>query len=489
MKKILLAVGHKQLEDYLKLQLENEYEFIGTVVYKEGILNAVKQKNPDIVIVRETLPGNSNIMSIIYEIRANFQNVRIIFLAGNREPGDELLATLVSYGIYDILYGENIPAQQIISLVKKGNLYKDVKHLQPVPLLDEKRNKMLFKPPKAEIETKIIEVTKEVIIETENEEKETIVEEKKEEKTPLWKNITLPKRKEKKEEIPRKDEDTEVKPHQKINSTFQNSSIPNKEKIITFVGGRSGVGTTSIAINMAFLLAKEGNKVIFVELNNKYPSASYWYELGLIDEGIDTFSSYLQKKEYEKLKQTVIKGQEIKEKDSSLKNSYKLFPDNLDFLFFSKEYLSGIKEKEEIKSIKELYLYLLYQMGYDFVILDVPSDVTNKATQDALVFSNLVFSVITQDISSIGYHIFNLNSLQKKGIDIHSKNNYIINKYVNSQFNEKEIKEWINVDTISIVPECSKDFITANLEGIPIVIKESNPELVSSIKKIKNIIK
>ena len=475
MQKILLAIGYRELEDYLKLQLDNEYEFVGEVVYKEGIVKTVEQKTPDIVIIRETLPGKPNIMSIIYKIRANFPNVRIIFLAGNREVGDELLATLVNYGIYDILYGENIPAQQIISLIKKKNIYNDIKHLQPIPSLDEERNKILFKPPEAEI----IEVTKEVIIDKDKE-----IEDKPEEKKSIFKNITMPIKKENFNIFKNKDNISQ--------ECFQNEiSQPqsSKEKIITFIGGKDGVGATSLAINTAFSLAMQGNNVIFVEIDKKYPAVSYWYELGLIDEGIDTFVTYLNKNNYEKLNQTIVKSKNIKNKDSSMKDSYKVFPNTLDFLFFSKEYLSGIKEKREIQNIKELYLYLVYQMGYDFVVLDVPSDITDRVTQDALVFSNLIFSVITQDISSIGYHIFNLNELQKKGININPKNNYIINKYVKSDFNEKAIKEWIGVDNVLVVPEYSKEFIEANLKGIPIIIKENNPELVNSIKKITNIIK
>ena len=44
---------------------------------------------------------------------------------------------------------------------------------------------------------------------------------------------------------------------------------------------KTWVGTTSLAVNTAFLLAEKGNKVVFVELNDTNPSVSYWYELGL----------------------------------------------------------------------------------------------------------------------------------------------------------------------------------------------------------------
>ena len=485
MEEILLAIGHKDLEDYIKLQLGEKYEFVGEVVYKEAILTSVKQKNPDIVIIRETLPGKPNIMSIVYEIRANFQDIRIIFLAGNRKVGDELLTTLVNYGIYDILHGENILAQELIALIEYPNTYNDIKYLQPVPLLDENRNKVLFEPPEAEIRTEVIEVTKEIVIGDAPviKNREYPIERESDTQTEDNKGISI------------KNPFKEIMKLPRINLLKETSNIPkevnhgnrhntDKQKIITFVGGKHGVGTTSLAVNTAFLLAERGNKVVFVELNDINPSVSYWYELGLVDEGIDTFVNYLAQNEYSKIEKALIKGGELKKKESPMKKSYKKYPDTIDFLFFSKEYISGLNKRELRGSIKEMYLYLLYQMGYDFVVLDVSPDISNKEVQDALVFSNIVFSVITQDVSTVGYHLFNLNALEKTGINILSKNNYIVNKYVNSSFHDKEIKKWIEVDKLFIVPNYSREFIEANIEGLPVVIGGKNIELTSYLKEI-----
>jgi|GEM_PF-2913335 len=512
-KKILLAVGHKELEDYLKGQL-TDYEFVGESVYKEIVIKSIKQTSPDIVIIRETLPGKMNIISLIYEVRTNFPDVRIIFLAGNRKVGDELLATLVNYGVYDILYGENIHAQEIVGLVKVKNTYNDIKYLQPVPLLDEKRDKILFEAPKEIIK-------KEVIIKNEDKEfegdKEISGNEGKKEdknnneaddkkidssnsKIPIINHLF---KKDKKEE---KNIDQNVGKNKSENKTLSpestKSEINKKEKsnkeivikekvivkgkIIAFVGGKSGVGNTSIAVNTAFSLAKNGSKVIFVELNEKYPAVPYWYDLGFIDEGIDTFAGYIKNNDYEKINKTIITKNILENKNSELSSNYKCFPDTLDFLFFSKEYLSGIKEKADKKNIKDLYFYLLHQLEYDFVILDVPSDVNDTMTYEALMFSNMFFSVITQDISSIGYLLFNLKELGRKGVNI-EKNNYIINKYISSDFGEEEIKEWLNVKKVFVVPELSKDFILANFEGIP-VAEIGNSAFLNAIKNVTDII-
>lgn len=485
-KKVLLAVGHRQLEEYLESQLDKEFEFVGTTVYREGILRAVGQKSPDIVVIRETLNGSENIMSIVYSIRANYPDVRIIFLAGDREPGDELLAALVNYGVYDILNGSNIPAQRIVSLIRRGNSYNDVKHFQPVPLLDEERNKMLFEAPEGKKgEVEIIEVIREVevgnkgqtfiesdpIYEPRDEEDEEDEEDKKD-KGKLIDKIRFPK-------IP-----TIKQKREKEVQTFSGLGSIASEKIITFIGGKSGVGTTSIAINTAFLLASKGYEVIYVEFNEKYPAVSYWYELGLTSCGIDSCIEALNQKKYGEIKKAIIKTKNLKEIPSSMQRNYKVFPNTLDFMFFSKEYLSGLKKELKGQNSKELFLHLMYQLGYDFVIIDVSSDMENEATQNGLIFSNRVFSVITQDVSSVGYHMFNINNLEKKGIDIISKSNYVVNRYTRSNFSLKDIGGWIETDKLLTVPAYEKDFINANLDGLPVVMHSKNPELISSIERI-----
>ena len=132
-KKVLLAVGHRQLEEYLEAQLNKEFEFVGTTVYREGILRAIGQKSPDIVVVRETLNGTENIMSIVYSIRTNYPDVRIVFIAGNRIRR-RTSYTLVNYE-FTIFQMVQI-YQHKNSFTHKPNIY--VMHFQPVPLLDEK---------------------------------------------------------------------------------------------------------------------------------------------------------------------------------------------------------------------------------------------------------------------------------------------------------------------------------------------------------------
>lgn len=518
MEKVLLAVGFRQLEEYLEKQLRKEFVFIGNTVYREGIIRAIGQKKPDIVVIRETLSGNENIMSIIYEVRSKYPKTRIVFVAGNRDPGDELLANLVNYGVYDILQGEKIQANQIISLIRQPNEYKDVKHLQPVPILDEQKNRVLFQAPQATEK----EIIKEIYLEKESQSEE-IVEEKKQfsiekEKSPKIsqpymdddneEDLSIEKDKQKKgffsklteiadvtkidrEEKPKKEE--KQKKETKIKETLTSPNINqienSRQKIITFIGGKGGVGTTSLSLNTAILLAKRNYKVMYIEFNDIMPSASYWYQLGLVDDGIDTCLEALDGNRLDKISDAIISSKSLKEKDSTMKKNYKKLPNSLDFLFFSQHYLAN-REKIDIdlSTSKELYLHLLFQADYDFVVLDVPYDISNQATVNGLIYSNKIFTVVTQDVCTIGYNLFNLHELESRGINLKKKNNYIVNKFEKTNLSLKEIKEWIGTDNLITVPLANKDFVNSNLMGLPISLYTKNQELKNALTSIEKII-
>lgn len=519
MEKILLAVGFRQLEDFLEKQLKKEYIFVGTTVYREGIIRAIGQKNPDVVIIRETLEGNENILSIIYEIRTKFPKIRVVFIAGKREPGDALLATLVNYGIYDILQGEKIRAQEVVALIRKPNEYKNVQHLQPVPMLDERRNEVLFQAPSAMIQER--EVIKEIYIEkgnhapvekqpvgkglnTKKQEKEPsniVMEEKTvEEVVKQTKNVenvvektvekiqkNVSKEGAKKSFLDKLMSKSEISP-----SLGQNMTSTTKQKIITFMGSKSGVGNSSLAFNTALSLAQKGLKTIYLEFNDKTPAVSYWYELGFVEDGIDSALIALESNNFEKVEEAIVKSANLKKSESLMQKNYRKFPNSLDFMFYSNKFLTRendeLEQKVDMGLSKELFLYLMFQLDYDFIILDVPSDIHHPVTANALIYSNKVFMTLTQDVSTIGYSIYKMNELNKAGVNISKKLFYLINKFEKADLSLKEIEEWIEVDNMTTIPTLNKEFVNANFLGLPVSLYTKNSGLRSAFQKIEKLI-
>ena len=160
MKKVLLAIGNRPIEEFIQSTLKDEFHFVGTSTYREGILNNIEKNVPDIIILREGLKGSQNISEIIYQIRRNYEGIRIIFITGTREAGDELLAMLVNLMIFDILANQQVNANDIISLVREPNAYQHVAHLQPKMVIDDKSKKLLFDSPGA---TSVVQTVEKVV--------------------------------------------------------------------------------------------------------------------------------------------------------------------------------------------------------------------------------------------------------------------------------------------------------------------------------------
>lgn len=134
--KILYAVQAKSMEDMLTAVLREKTNGavvnVGTAGYREQVIPALKQSAPDILIYREGLKGGLDIFKLMREIREEFPNVRIIFLATRQETASKLLCSLVFLGIYDIINGDSIPIEVIIDHVLHPHNFADVaKYFHP----------------------------------------------------------------------------------------------------------------------------------------------------------------------------------------------------------------------------------------------------------------------------------------------------------------------------------------------------------------------
>lgn len=143
-KKILLAIQSRQLEEMIEIGLKGEYKFVGIASYREALEDKVKETNPDIILIREALPGNKTIIATIKEVRLAFPHIRVIFMTGRRQAGDRILTELVTYGVYDLLMGDKVTRTDILELIRNPKTLSDVGHLMPQNELDESNTDPAF---------------------------------------------------------------------------------------------------------------------------------------------------------------------------------------------------------------------------------------------------------------------------------------------------------------------------------------------------------
>lgn len=455
MKKILLAVGNGELENFLTNTLNGEYEFVGLTVYREGILKHIETKAPDIVIIRESLPGTENFLDIIYKIKSKYSNTRIVFIAGKREEGDPFISSIVGYSVYDILYGEKIPVNDIVEMIRNPNTFADVKHLRPIA--DELTiKKKESKEEQGDSHGQRVEKPQEKSGEAKGDTKLIKA---------IDKIIRPPKPEVIKEEI------------EKI--------VLSNQKILTFIGSKSGVGSTTLAINTAFSLAMNGLKVLFIEVDDTFPAVNYWFNIGKIDKGIETAIAGVEDgNNFKLINSSIIKTVELQDECSEMQSVYKKYPKTLDFLLFSQEFIFLKEKKVNYEKLKDLYFFLLTQGGYDYLVIDSKPNIRRKDILNNIIYSNKIIFTLTQDISSIGYYLYLLEDLNKK-MNIESKKQLVLNKYDKCKLSYSDIKAWVNTSNLIEIPNENEEFLNANYAGLPVVLGK-NKEL---IKKISNIIK
>ena len=480
--KIYLAMGHKDLENFIKSHksllengLKEEIEFVGQAVYREGALQGVKDTKPDIIMLRESLQGQMPISELIYNIKVSSSKTRIIILTGDRQIGDPLLSSLVNMGVYDILIGNKVNTKELLKKIVYPNEFSDVSMYAQKANVDEKTNKVTYE--KAPVQEKKVETKQEQNFEKEIE------------------TATKPK--------PVKIEN--VKPVENPNPNPRRSLFGKKveqktitQQIVTFVGGSEGVGNSHIAFNTAINLANEGFNILYMDLNNKHAAMDTIFQLGYEDIGLDKALEATDSDDYETIEQcigTIPKALSVISKKDYLYNTYIKLPTTLSFMFFSQLCMNGqVNVIASLPKFQKLMKILLRDFHFDVIVLDAPANMRNPLTQMAIMYAEKLFFTVIQDNSVIASLIKGTKVLDKKNIIFRNKMNLIINKFEKCDFSKNNVYQLMvgNLDydsfPIYCMPNLNREFISSSFNAMPILLTCKNKELQKTFADIKQII-
>lgn len=262
-------------------------------------------------------------------------------------------------------------------------------------------------------------------------------------------------------------------------------NMKNNQKIVSFLGGKNGVGVTTVAINVATQLARNGSKVLYIELNPHTPSVGYWYQIEKSEIGLEKTLKAIQEERYRDIEQNVIKCKDLKKGEFG--KYYKNFPNTLDLLLFSQQQTLIKKERMEISSddLKNLYFYLMQHLGYEYIILDLRVDEEDSWVVNSLLFSTKIYQVVTQDVASIAYLKYRSERIQRNNIPIDRKSVYIVNQYESRgcKLGNKELSGFMQGDIIT-VPNLHHEVLNSIYDGVPVITKTKDKEFKKAIEKI-----
>ena len=126
--KLLTATGQLKIDNAIKRF--NNYDVVGIVDAREGLLDGCEKCNPDILLVSEGLYGEEPLVQVLLKIKKVFSNIRIVYLAGHVDMKDEIrvneMSLLVLAEIYDIIDERKMTGQMLKEALDNPKEERDV---------------------------------------------------------------------------------------------------------------------------------------------------------------------------------------------------------------------------------------------------------------------------------------------------------------------------------------------------------------------------
>lgn len=237
-----------------------------------------------------------------------------------------------------------------------------------------------------------------------------------------------------------------------------------KPHIVTVFGTKGGVGKTTIAVNLAVLLAQTKKKVAIVDLDLQFGD-------------ISVFLNLMPKRTIAEL------AQEGSQLDIDLVESYMI------------PHISGIKVlpapgrpeyAELITSSQVESVIAVLKNSYDYIIIDTPPMFT-ETNLSALDYSSQVLLALSLDLATIKnvkLSLELLDSLHHKG-----KTKVILNRAnEDSGIKISNAEETLEFLLAAQVPSDGKLCVSALNKGIPFVLSDPNAKVSQAIKNIANMV-
>ena len=431
MKRILTAINNPNLNE--KLSQEKSIEIIGKdIQYREAIIDILeKEKNIDIIIINNEIPGEINNEELINKIREINSNIKIIFILEKENKKIENI--LRQNNIDDIYYNSEISIKILIQIIKKNyinseeEIKKELEELRKIVIennLDYKQNNISSKNNIQNI--RLNKLIKNKLI------------------NKLTKNNLNKKGKNNSKNIFNEKEKNNF--NKKIKNNFKkyfnrektNINYNDKDKIIT-ISGPPNVGKTTFLINMSKVIKDKKILLIDFDINNQ----NIYNFLG-----IKKYSKFIIKnnllKQNEKINNLL---KENKNNNYKIKEIFNYFIINIDKninlisgINLISNFLNSCIQEELNKIIFEFFQLL--KKEYDLILIDI--GVNNNFKINKILYENSDINLLLLEANLIG--IIKLKNFLEKN----KFNNFklIINKNDNFCIDKKILNNIFNFDII-----------------------------------------
>jgi MinD-like ATPase involved in chromosome partitioning or flagellar assembly/CheY-like chemotaxis protein len=236
-------------------------------------------------------------------------------------------------------------------------------------------------------------------------------------------------------------------------------------KVLGFIGAKGGVGTTTVALNVASVLAQQKEAVIAVELRSDY----------------GTFSLQLDGSPVENLRNLLELGPEfINEQELSTR----LFSSQ-----FGLRVLFGPQKVDEFKEIEpaqaEAVIKGLTGMA-DYVIIDLPCHLSS-AHQAAIRQCDSVTLVVVSEPACVMSGKVTLELLSSWGVSGGLVGAVVVNRTLLARAMKlPEIKSRLGCEIVGVVPPAAEACVAAQEWGVPLALHQPHSTAAVNLTEIAN---
>lgn len=250
--------------------------------------------------------------------------------------------------------------------------------------------------------------------------------------------------------------------------------------ISLLLGAKHGVGTSTVGLNLATALATQGNTVLLVEFNNRFPMLNQFFELTHIPYGIEEAFAAISNADSTKLWNSMIQLRGISTKQRNLAQAYRKLPVGFNLMLFSNNSLANHDLNTRLlyneATINSFLHFLIMQKKYTHIIFDVQCD--DFALIDSLISSSAAISdlsiVMTQDPHAIASAGQLMTYITKSSApDLLVGCTVFISRFnKNVSISQSKIEKMLHLssDQIITLSEDSSGYLDASYNAVPYVL-------------------
>jgi CheY-like chemotaxis protein/MinD-like ATPase involved in chromosome partitioning or flagellar assembly len=236
-------------------------------------------------------------------------------------------------------------------------------------------------------------------------------------------------------------------------------------KVLSFIGAKGGVGTTTVALNVASVLARQGKSVIAVELRSDYGAFSLQLR-NVPDENLATLPEL------------------DPERSNERELSKRLFSYQFGFRI-----LFGPQKAEEFKQIEpdqaKAVIEGLAGMA-DYTIIDLPC-YASDANQAAIRCCDFVALVVEPELTCVMSGKVALELLRLWGVSGGLVGAVVVNRtMVARAMKLREIRSQLGCEIVGVVPPATEACIAAQERGVPLVIYQPDSTVAVNLTETAN---